>query len=219
MNKKTPLYNEHLKLKAKITEFGGWDMPLQYVSVASEHASVRENCGMFDVSHMGTFEISGSDSGKFLDKITVGNISGMSEKKAKYSVLLNLQGGIVDDVIVYRFDGKYLMVVNAGNLDKDLAWLNQNKPENVSIENKSSEICLISLQGPKSQAVLQNIVVNDLSQIKYFNCDELEFNNKQAMLPTMLAARTGYTGEDGFEIFVPKQYAGIMWESLLALGV
>jgi aminomethyltransferase len=217
MNKRTFLYDEHLKLNAKITEFSGWDMPVQYTSIIDEHTTVRTACGMFDTSHMGTFVISGEGSGEFLNKVTVGDMANLPEKKARYSMFLNALGGVKDDIIVYKLDGKYLIVVNAGNLEKDFSWLGENKPDDVTIENISPQICLISVQGPKTLELLGLMSVNDLSAMKYFSCDNLELKNIKA--DYLQIARTGYTGEDGFEIFISQAQAKGLWKSLLALGV
>jgi glycine cleavage system T protein len=216
MLKQTPLYEEHKKLNAKFTEFGGWDMPVMYTSIIEEHNAVRTNAGIFDTAHMGTFIISGTDAGKFLDYVTISKISDLPLYKARYSMLLNNEGGIKDDIIVYKFENYYMMVVNAGNLDKDFKWLNEHKISDVEIKNISSEICLLALQGPKSVELISNIIEEKVSDMKYFTGRDVKFKNISAKFAKI--ARTGYTGEDGFEIFVSNDVASLVWDKILKLG-
>jgi len=218
--KKTYLYYEHKKLGAKFTEFGGWEMPVQYTSIIDEHNEVRTNVGVFDTSHMGTFIITGENSEKFLDYVTLGNISGLPNKKAKYSMILNENGGIKDDIIVYRFDYDFMVVVNAGNLEKDFNWLNKQKEigkRKIDIKNISTDICLISVQGPKSSEILQTICETYIKDMKYFTISELKLKNVDASFCRI--ARTGYTGEDGFEIFISKEQMIVLWEKLMNLSI
>jgi len=216
--KRTYLYNEHKKLGAKFVEFGGWEMPLQYTSIIGEHNEVRTNVGVFDTSHMGTFIISGENSERFLNYVTLGNILGLPDKKARYSMILNENGGIKDDIIVYRFGCEYMIVVNAGNLEKDFDWLNKHKKiEKVEVKNISTDICLISVQGPKSAEILQSISETYIKDMKYFTISELKLKNINANFCRI--ARTGYTGEDGFEIFISKEQIVDLWEKLMSLSV
>ncbi|MDD5021633.1 MAG: glycine cleavage system aminomethyltransferase GcvT [Endomicrobiaceae bacterium] len=216
MLKQTPLYEEHKKLNAKFTEFGGWDMPVMYTSIIEEHNAVRTNTGIFDTAHMGTFIISGKNTGKFLDYVTISQMSNLPLYKARYSMLLNDEGGIKDDIIVYKFENYYMMVVNAGNLDKDFKWLNEHKISDVEIKNISSEICLLALQGPKSVELISNIIEEEVSDMKYFTVRDVKFKNISAKFAKI--ARTGYTGEDGFEIFVSNDVATLVWNKILQLG-
>lgn len=215
--KRTYLYDEHVKLGAKFTEFGGWEMPLYYTSIIDEHNAVRNGCGVFDTSHMGAFIIKGSGAAKFLDKVTLGNIAGLAEKKARYSMILNENGGIKDDIIVYNLGGEYMMVVNAGNLEKDWQWLNCHKEENVILENKSAGISLLALQGPASEKILRDISETQISDMKYFTCSQLRLKDISAGFCKI--ARTGYTGEDGFEIFISRSQTKFLWDKLMELGV
>ncbi|MDR1433699.1 glycine cleavage system aminomethyltransferase GcvT [Candidatus Endomicrobiellum devescovinae] len=215
--KRTSLYDEHKKLEAKFTEFSGWEMPVQYTSIIDEHNAVRANVGMFDTSHMGTFIFSGNDIEKFLNYVTLGNMSGLPDRKARYSMLLNEEGGIKDDVIVYKFGNEYMIVVNAGNLDKDFEWLNKHKSESINIRNISEDISLLAVQGPKAASILQSISNTYITSMKYFTVSELKLKDIAADFCRI--ARTGYTGEDGFEIFISKDKTIELWEKLINLSV
>lgn len=216
MLKETFLNKKHKELNAKFTEFGGWDMPVLYTSIIEEHNAVRTSAGIFDTSHMGTFIITGANAGKFLDYVTISDMSNLPLYKARYSMLLNEEGGIKDDIIVYKFEDYYMMVVNAGNLDKDFKWLNDNKIDNVEIENISSEICLIALQGPKAIEIMPNIVEENILFMKYFTGKDVKFKGLISKFAKI--ARTGYTGEDGFEIFVSNNCAETVWSKLIEIG-
>jgi glycine cleavage system T protein len=217
--KRTYLYCEHKKLGAKFTEFGGWEMPVQYTtSIIDEHNEVRTNVGVFDTSHMGTFIITGENSERFLNYVTLGNISELPNRKARYSMILNENGGIKDDVIVYKFNCEYMIVVNAGNLEKDFDWLNKHKEiGGIEIKNISIDICSISVQGPKSAEILQSICETYIKDMKYFTVSELKLKNINAIFCRI--ARTGYTGEDGFEIFISKEQVGTLWRKLMNLSI
>jgi glycine cleavage system T protein len=215
--KRTHLFNEHKKLGAKFMEFGGWEMPVQYTSIIDEHNAVRTNVGMFDTAHMGTFIVTGKNAEKFLNYITLGNISGMPDKKARYSMILNEEGGIKDDVIVYKFGIEYMIVVNAGNLEKDFNWLSKHKIEKVEIKNISGDISLLAIQGPRSAEILQSISEIDIKSMKYFTASILKLKDINADFCRV--ARTGYTGEDGFEVFISKEHANKFWEKLMSLSV
>ncbi|MDR1196086.1 MAG: glycine cleavage system aminomethyltransferase GcvT [Endomicrobium sp.] len=215
--KRTYLYDSHLKLGAKMTEFGGWEMPVQYSSIIEEHNAIRNGCGVFDTSHMGTFIISGKDSGDFLNKVTVSDMKNLADKKAKYSMILNENGGIKDDIIVYNLGNEYMMVVNAGNLDKDWQWLNKFKSGETELRNISADICLLALQGPKAAAIAQSLFDTNIENLKYFSCSPLKLKNMDASFCAV--ARTGYTGEDGFEIFISREQSKILWDKFIELGV
>jgi aminomethyltransferase len=216
MTMRTPLYEEHVKLKARFTEFGGWEMPVMYSTIISEHNAVRTKCGMFDASHMGEFVVSGTGCKSFLDSMVTGNMSTLLPGQARYTLLLNDKGGIVDDLIVYRRENDFFLVVNAGNTEKDLAWLLQHKPADVTIENISSKLCLLALQGPNSQNILQHMIKDHLDKLNYFNFFKPTFNNINPEF--CLLARTGYTGEDGFEIFISNAEAPALWQALVTAG-
>ncbi|MDR1401160.1 MAG: glycine cleavage system aminomethyltransferase GcvT [Endomicrobium sp.] len=216
--KRTHLYYEHKKLGAKFTEFCGWEMPVQYTSIIDEHNEVRTNIGAFDVSHMGTFIVTGKNSERFLNYVTLGNISGLPNKKARYSMILNENGGVKDDIIVYRINAEYMIVVNAGNLEKDFDWLNKHKVMGeAEIKNISDFICLVSVQGPKSAEILQAICETHIKGMRYFTISELKLKNINANFCRI--ARTGYTGEDGFEIFISKEQIVPLWEKLINLSI
>lgn len=210
-NFKTHLYDEHVKLNAKIVPFAGWDMPVQYTSVKDEVIAVRQNAGMFDVSHMGEFFLTGPDALKFADYILTNDISAAPNGKAVYSPLCRENGTIIDDLIVYKFsDERILICVNASNIEKDFSWM-QSKLSGFNCEliNKSDDYSLIALQGPKSFEILKSIFT-ELSDIEYYSV--IEMGN-------FILARTGYTGEDGFEIFGSHQEIINLWGKLLSLGV
>jgi glycine cleavage system T protein len=215
--KRTCLFSEHKNLEAKFTEFNGWEMPVQYTSIIDEHNAVRTSVGVFDISHMGTFIIAGEDSEKFLNYFTLGNILELPNKKARYSMILNENGGVKDDVIVYKFNKEYMVVVNAGNVYKDFCWFNKHKTDSVKIINISDEICLIAIQGPKAVDILQIIAEDDVRSMEYFTVSELKLKNINANFCRI--ARTGYTGEDGFEIFISKEYVVKLWKKLRSLSV
>jgi glycine cleavage system T protein len=215
--KRTLLYDEHKILGAKFTEFSGWEMPVQYTSIIGEHNAVRTNVGVFDTSHMGTFIVSGKDIENFLNYVTLGNMSGLQDGKARYSMLLNEEGGIKDDVIVYKFGNEHMIVVNAGNLDKDFKWLNKHKYAGIKIENISGYISLLSVQGPNAIEILQSISDADITNMKYFTILELKL--KWINADFCRIARTGYTGEDGFEIFISKDKTVELWKKLINLSV
>ena len=216
MLKQTFLYQKHKQAGAKFTEFGGWDMPVQYTSSMQEHNAVRSAVGIFDTSHMGTFIISGANAGKFLDYVTISDMSNLPLHKARYSMLLNENGGIKDDIIVYKFADYYMMVVNAGNLDKDFKWLNDNKIEDIEIKNISKDISMIAVQGPKAVEIVKQLTDEDIEDMKYFTAKDVKFKGQTAEFSKI--ARTGYTGEDGFEILISNSSAEYIWTKLIELG-
>lgn len=215
MAKKTPLYEEHKKLGGKIVEFAGWEMPVQYTGVADEHKTVRASAGLFDVSHMGTFEISGKDAASFLDYLTPTNNSGLTAGQAQYSLLLKENGTIIDDIIIYRLGNeKFFMVANAGNVEKDFNWIKNHIKGEVSLTNLSDRYTLLALQGPKASEILSKLTTDNIGAIKIFHLAEVEIKGNGKIL----ISRTGYTGEDGFEIFAEKDSAAKLWKTLLETG-
>ncbi len=205
--KTTPLHANHLSLKAKMAEFAGYDMPIQYESgVLTEHNWTRENCGLFDVSHMGQIWLEGANSAALCEKLTPSAISKLGTGVAKYTVLTNAEGGIIDDLIVTRLtDTKFFAVINAGCKDKDIAWIQSNLPEGVTLTHLEDR-ALLALQGPKAEAVLREALDIDASNLGYMRY--MEFG------PCWIS-RLGYTGEDGFEISMPRDHAPIAWDKLL----
>ena len=202
--KKTPLYEKHVSLGAKMIEFGGWTMPLQYTGILQEHEAVRQRAGLFDVSHMGEVMIKGRGATEFIQKLITNDISGMREFQVLYSPMCYPDGGTVDDLLVYKFDAEcYLLVVNAANIEKDVEWIESHKPHDVEVEDVSEQYAQLALQGPKSQEVLQRIVDAPLDKIKFFRfVDGVSIAGVSALI-----SRTGYTGEDGFEIYIPADSA------------
>ncbi|MGB9857849.1 MAG: glycine cleavage system aminomethyltransferase GcvT [Dictyoglomaceae bacterium] len=207
MPKRLFLEEEHKKLNPRFIEFSGWNMPLEYKSVIQEHLHVRSKAGIFDISHMGRIRIKGKDSHDFLQKITSNDIDKLSPGKAQYSLILSPKGTILDDIIVYMIDeNEYLLVVNAGNREKILRWLNENKTKNLEIEDQTEYLVLLALQGPLSESILQTVVKEDLSKLKYYH-----FLLTKILEAEVILSRTGYTGEDGFEIFIPNYKAREFW--------
>lgn len=192
-------------------------MPVQYTSIIDEHNAVRQHSGVFDTSHMGIFIVSGEKCAEFLNKMTVSNIPVLVPGKAKYTLLLNKDGGIIDDLIVYRRKNDFLIVANAGNTEKDFDWLNKNLIKGANLENIGRTICLFALQGPDSERVLQPLTAENLKELKYFNF--MESVSMSIGSGSYMIARTGYTGEDGFEIFASLENAPGLWDKLISLGV
>lgn len=213
--KRTPLYEKHMSLGAKMIEFGGWMMPLQYVGILMEHEAVRLRAGLFDVSHMGEIVIRGRGATEFLQRLITNDISGMRESGVLYSPMCYPSGGTVDDLLVYKFDPeRYLLVVNAANIQKDVQWIEEHKPHDVEVEDLSEQYAQLALQGPKSQEILQRIVDIPLDSVKFFKfADGVSIAGVSAIL-----SRTGYTGEDGFEIYVPAGEVLKVWEAIMDAG-
>jgi len=211
--KKTALYDTHVALGAKMVEFGGYLMPVQYRGIIEEHRKVRASVGVFDVSHMGEFEIRGSGALDFLQRMTINNVAKLEANQAQYSALCYPDGGIVDDLIVYRLADHYMLVVNAGNLQKDFDWLKQHVDGSAQLINISDETSLLAVQGRHAQATLQKLTKMDLAAIKYywFAQDEM------AGVPVFIS-RTGYTGEDGFEVGFPATHSKKMWDAIFTAG-
>ena len=218
MLKKTALNEEHRKIGGRMVDFGGWDLPVQYSGLMAEHNAVRNSCGLFDVSHMGEIMVEGPGSLEFVNYLTTNDASVLSVEQAQYSVLCNSDGGIVDDLVIYRLGtDRFFLVVNASNTDKDFQHI-QNalthyqgiKP---SVKNLSSEYSQIAIQGPLAEKVLQSLTETKLSDIKTYWCKEGKILSTPAVI-----ARTGYTGEDGFEIYISWGEAPRIWNALLEAG-
>jgi aminomethyltransferase len=214
--KKTPLNARHRASGAKMVPFGGWDMPVEYSGLSNEHAAVRNRAGLFDVSHMGEIEIAGTDALAAVQRISSNDASKLAVGQAQYSGLLTPAGTFIDDLLVYRLAAShFLLVVNAGNISKDYAWIaEQVKPAGDAVAvDASSRYALLAIQGPEAQNILQPLTGVELGTIKYYWFAHGEVANVRATI-----SRTGYTGEDGFEIFVPPQSADRVWLSLLESG-
>jgi aminomethyltransferase len=194
--------------------FGGWEMPVEYSGLIAEHLAVRQKAGLFDVSHMGEFEIEGAGALAFLQRVTANDVGKLVPGQAQYSALPNAQGCPIDDVIVYRRgEDRFLMVVNAANVARDFAWLQERGPTGCQLRDRSDDFALVALQGPEAAAVLQPLTTIDLGSIASYRFAEAEVAGR----PTIVA-RTGYTGEDGFELFVAPEAAESVWTSLLESG-
>jgi aminomethyltransferase len=213
---KTPLHARHVQHGARMVPFGGWDMPVEYSGITDEHLAVRTRAGIFDVSHMGEIEIAGADALAAVQRISSNDASRLSPGQIQYSALTTPQGTFVDDLLVYRWaEQHFLLVVNASSIAKDYAWIKEQIAgvgDAVAV-NSSSRYALIAVQGPEAQAVLQTLTSVDLSAIKYYWFAHGEFAGLRGTI-----SRTGYTGEDGFEIFVPPAAAEKLWNAILEAG-
>ena len=214
MGKKILLNDEHVKLGARMVEFGGWEMPVQYkTTIIEEHNAVRNDVGLFDVSHMGEFFVEGKDSLVFLQTLVPQDISKLYDTKAVYCQLTNEQGGILDDLIIYKInDDKYLIIVNASRIENDFDWFCKNKNNyDVILKNVSDDYCLFALQGPKASEMMTNMGIEN--QPEFFSIRPEKLNGIEIQL-----SRTGYTGEDGFEILVENKNALKIWQYLMKEG-
>ncbi|WP_251551357.1 glycine cleavage system aminomethyltransferase GcvT [Neobacillus muris] len=214
--KRTPLFEVYCEYGGKTIDFGGWELPVQFSSIKEEHEAVRMRAGLFDVSHMGEVEVKGVDSLKYLQKMMTNDIAKLANGSAQYTVMCNENGGTVDDLLVYKLeDDHYLLVVNASNIEKDYKWLEEHLEGDVSIDILSETTAQLALQGPLAQQVLQKLVRSiDLEQMGSFKFQQ------QADLNgiTALISRTGYTGEDGFELYCHAKDAVALWRLILAAG-
>jgi len=213
--KRTQLSAEHERLGAKMVDFGGWWMPVRFSGTVDEHLRVRKSVGLFDVSHMGEIVIRGSDAEKVTNYLVTNNVSKLDRGQALYTALCYDHGGIVDDLLVYRMDHEYLLVVNAANIDKDYAWIRDNADGDVDITNESDEFIQIALQGPNAVKVLSPLVDIDISALGFYRFDTAKISNTD-----VIVSRTGYTGEDGFEIYAKggETEACRLWRDLLEAG-
>jgi len=217
MLKRTPFYESHKNAGAKLIDFGGFEMPVQYEGIKIEHQAVREAVGLFDVSHMGEVIVEGPSALAYLQHITINDVSKLQPGKAQYSAMCYPNGGIVDDLIIYMMgDDSYLLVINASNREKDVQWMKDHLIDGVKLKDESDEYCLLALQGPSSQAVLSTLTDIDLASISYYSFLVSEL----AGFSDVIISATGYTGEPGFEIYFkpgnkdPKD----MWDALMAAG-
>ncbi len=212
--KRTPLFDAHRQLGAKMVPFGGWEMPVQYAGILDEHRAVREKAGLFDVSHMGEFEIRGSGALQAIQKLTTNDASRLHIGQVQYSALTTPQGTFVDDITVYKFaDDRYCLTVNASNIDKDYAWVREHVTPSVQTRNASDELALLALQGPRAREILQKLSSVELGKITYY-----WFGEGKVLGIDSCISRTGYTGEDGFEIYLPSRHAASLWNGLLEAG-
>ncbi len=212
---RTPLFDVYGKYGAKTIDFGGWDLPVQFSSIKEEHEAVRTKAGLFDVSHMGEIDVKGPGSLAYLQKMMTNDVSLLKDGAAQYTAMCYEDGGTVDDLLIYKkADDHYLLVVNASNIQKDFDWLKQHVFGEVEVVNISNEVAQLALQGPLAQQVLQKLTNTDLNEIKVFKFkDNVEVAGKLA-----LVSRTGYTGEDGFEIYCKPEDAIELWDTILDAG-
>ncbi|MEP6593172.1 MAG: glycine cleavage system aminomethyltransferase GcvT [Acidobacteriota bacterium] len=214
--RKTPLHARHRSLGARMVPFGGWDMPVEYSGIADEHLAVRTRAGLFDVSHMGEIEIAGADALQALQHITSNDVSRLAVHQIQYSALTTPQGTFVDDVLTYKLaDEHYMLVVNAANIIKDFTWISEHIAGmgDAMAVNTSSRYALLALQGPAAQEILQGLTGASLGELKYYWFTTGEVANVRCTI-----SRTGYTGEDGFELFVPPASAERVWDAVLQAG-
>lgn len=213
--KRTPLYEEHTRLGGRIVSFAGYEMPVHYPGgIVAEHQAVRRAAGLFDVSHMGELEVHGGDALGFVQYVTTNDASKLTVGQAQYSALCRTDGGILDDCIVYRFGDRYMIVVNASNVDKDRDWIAAHADRfGTTVRDRSDETGLIALQGPESQAILARLTAADLDAIRYYHFAEGTVAGVSCVI-----SRTGYTGEDGFELYLPAERTVDVWRRLLEEG-
>ena len=213
--KQIPLNDLHVALGAKMVPFAGFNMPVRYSSDIEEHMTVRNGVGVFDVSHMGEFMVKGPGALDLIQRVTSNDASNLVDGQAQYSCLPNLEGGIVDDLIVYRVgEEHYLLVVNASNIDKDWNWISRFNTAGVAMTNLSDDTCLFAVQGPKAKAVLQTLTDTSLDSIKYYHFAIGRFAGQD----NVIMSNTGYTGAGGFEIYVNKSCAEAVWNSIFQAG-
>lgn len=214
--KQTPLYETHLRYGGRIVEFGGWLLPVQYTGIKEEHQAVRKRAGLFDVSHMGEVRVTGANSLNFLQNLVTNDVSRLTNNQVLYTPMCYPNGGTVDDLLVYKKQDKdYLLVINAANVEKDFEWM-QNCTQNfdIKLENISTQMAQLALQGPLSQQILEKLTRVPLSELKYYwFWPDIEVAGKKVLL-----SRTGYTGEDGFEIYCSPVDAVTIWDSILEAG-
>jgi aminomethyltransferase len=213
--KRTPLFEVYKENGGKTIDFGGWDLPVQFSSIKDEHEAVRTAAGLFDVSHMGEVEVIGEEALTYLQKMMTNDISKLKDGGAQYTAMCYENGGTVDDLLVYRkSETNYLLVINASNIEKDVDWLQSNVTENVTVTNISDNVSQLAIQGPKAEQVLQKLTDYDLSSIRFFKfADDIKIAGAKA-----LVSRTGYTGEDGFEIYCENNDAVKIWNEILEAG-
>ncbi len=208
---RTALYSEHLKLGARMIDFSGWELPVQFTSIIQEHLWTRENASIFDVSHMGQIFVKGDRAGEFLDWMLTNSISSLETGQCRYTLMLNEEAGIIDDLIAYRIGGEeFMLVVNAGRREKDFSWLLSHRWDGIELEDRTFQITKIDLQGPRSLEVLNELMGRDFSFLGYFRFVEARMQDDD-----VLVSRTGYTGELGYEIYIAWDQGPFLWNRLL----
>ena len=213
--KRTPLFDRHVALGARVVEFGGWEMPVQYSGIVDEHTAVRSAAGLFDISHMGEIEVKGRDALAFLQHIATQDVAAIHEGESNYALLCNPDGGIVDDIFIYHLPDGYMVVVNASNTEQDFAWMLDNMHGfDIELTNISDRASMLALQGPHAEAILAKATDVDVVNLPFHG---VTTGMLLGDIPGLIA-RTGYTGEDGFELFVDDDNVERLWDGLLALG-
>jgi len=211
--KKTPFYEMHIRNGGRMVNFAGFAMPILYHSIVAEHKKVRSSVGLFDLSHMGEIEVRGREALQFVQKVTINDVAQLAPYQAQYSALCYPDGGIVDDLLVYRLEDHFLLVVNATNIAKDFNWLGENLKEDAQLRDISDQTALLAIQGPRAEDVLAQLTNADLGALRYYWATRGEIAGVE-----MLFSRTGYTGEDGFELYFPPQFAGQIWDAVEEAG-
>ncbi len=213
--KRVAAHEKHVELGAKIVPFAGYEMPVQYTGVVDEHLNVREHCGIFDVSHMGEFFVKGPGALPLLQYVTSNDVSKLSPGKIQYSCMPNDKGGIVDDLLVYCLsENEYMLVVNASNIEKDWEWISRHNTFGAHLENRSDEMALFAVQGPRAVAALRGLTPVTLAALKYYTFEVTSF----AGMENVIISATGYTGSGGFEIYLPNKEAARVWDEIIASG-
>jgi len=214
MANRTALYDEHVKCGARMVEFGGWDMPVQYTGLADEHETCRTKVGLFDVSHMGEVRVHGPNALEYLNRLVTNNVSKIKDNQAQYTVMCYENGGCVDDLIIHRVNqNDFFICVNASNTDKDFDWMKSHASAGVTVENQSAQYSQIAVQGRHAQAILQKLTDLPLNDIKYY-----WFLKGRVLGEEAIVARTGYTGEDGFEVYCRWNSGPKVWNALMDAG-
>lgn len=212
--KRTPLYEEHLRLGGRMVDFAGYEMPVQFEGIVAEHKAVREKAGLFDVSHMGEFVVRGPEALDFVQLVTTNDASKIDVGQAQYTVVCQEDGAAIDDCLVYRFDDHYMLVVNAGNRQAVWDWISKYTSRfDIELEDRSDEIGLIAIQGPAAERIVARLTDQDLGQLGFYRFVEGEVDGHRAII-----SRTGYTGEDGFELYVDADDTAALWRRLLETG-
>ena len=213
MLKTTPFHDKHIAAGGRMVDFAGYDLPVMFKGIIPEHKRVRSTVGVFDVSHMGRIEVRGSGALDFINRVTTNDASTLAVNQVQYSVLCYPDGGIVDDLVVYRLEDHYLLVVNGANNEKDTAWLRQHLTADAELENVTDGMAQLAIQGPKAEPAMQKVCSTDLSAIDFYWSGATEVAGVQALI-----SRTGYTGEDGFEVYFPAQQASAVWDAVFEAG-
>ena len=220
-NKKTCLYEKHVALGALISPFGGFDMPIQYTNIVDEHQAVRQHCGVFDVSHMGEVLVSGKDAERYVNHIFTNDIRGIPNGKILYGMMCYEHGGVVDDLLVYKMaDDRFFLVINASNIDKDWAWIQQQAEGfDIKLEHQSDQYGELAIQGPEAEQVMEEVLGIPCKELAFYTFKILNTNSQQPTVNSFIVSRTGYTGEDGFEIYASAEYINECWDKLIAAGI